>query len=99
MPTNFVGSGIRDCVLSLRSVRLEEMRTRNGSCVARIAKSRAGSRGSRRRHGEEEGSPTRPLAVGRTVASAATFMNRLLDRVRRDALALAQRVGVLRRAG
>src|SRR6185437_11257537 len=75
------------------------MLTRNGSCVTRIAKSSAGSRGSRRRHGEEKGSPTWPLAVGRTVASAATFMNRLLDRLRRDALTLAQRVGVLRRAG
>src|SRR5580765_3248900 len=75
------------------------MLTRNGSCVTRIAKSSAGSRGSRRRHGEEKGSPTWPLAVGRSVASAATFMNRLLDRLRRDALALAQRVGVLRRAG
>src|SRR6266496_234092 len=75
------------------------MLTRNGSCVTRIMKSRAGSRGRRRRHGEEKGSPTWPLAVGRTVASAATFINWLLDRLRREALTLAQRAGVLRRAG
>src|SRR5438132_541448 len=75
------------------------LKPRKGSTVTRILKSSAGSRGSRRRHGEEKGSPTRPLAVGRTVASAATFMNQLLDRLRRDALTLAQRVGVLRRAG
>src|SRR6266480_7679308 len=75
------------------------MLTRNGSCVTRIMKSSAGSRGSRRRHGEEKGSPTWPLAVGRTVTSAAVFMNRLLDRLRRDALTLAQRVAGLRRAG
>src|SRR6266542_2458351 len=75
------------------------MLTRKGSCVTRIMKSSAGSRGSRRRHGEEKGSPTWPLALGRTVASATAFMNRLLDRLRRDALTLAQRVGVLRGAG
>src|SRR5213080_2894887 len=75
------------------------MLTRKGSCVTRIIKSSAGSRGSRRRHGEEKGSPTWPLALGRTVASAAAFMNRLLDRLRRDALTLTQRVGVLHRAG
>src|SRR5438552_13680809 len=75
------------------------MLTRNGSCVTRIIKSSAGSRGSRRRHGEEKGSPTWPLALGRTVTSAAVVMNRLLDRLRRDALALAQRVGVLLSAG
>src|SRR2546423_15271498 len=76
------------------------MLTRKGSCVTAIMKSSAGSRGSRRRHGEEKGSPTWPLALGRTVASAAVaFMNRLLDRLGRDALTLAQRVGVLLGAG
>src|SRR6266700_172939 len=45
------------------------MLTRNGSCVMAIAKSSAGSSGSRRRHGEENGSPTLP----RSVASAAVM--------------------------
>src|SRR3954466_7627256 len=75
------------------------MLTRNGSCVTRIVNSSAGRSGNRRRHGEEKGSPTRPLALGRAVASAATLMVRLPDRLRRDALALTQRVGVLQRAG
>src|SRR6266545_1753373 len=39
------------------------MLTRNGSCVIAIMKSNAGSSGSRRRHGEENGSPTLPFSV------------------------------------
>src|SRR6266404_148938 len=70
------------------------MLTRNGSCVTAIAKSSAGSRGSRRRHGEENGSPTLPFSV----ASAVVTADLLLDRSRRDLLALADRDRVLRRA-
>src|SRR5260370_40107055 len=72
------------------------MLTRNGSCVIRIANSSAGSSGARRRHADEKGSPTLPFSG---VASAATVIGWLLDRLRRDALALAQRVRVLHRAG
>src|SRR5258706_810033 len=50
------------------------MLTRNGSCVTRTVNSSAGSRGSRRRHGEENASPTFPVGV----ASAATLMNYLI---------------------
>src|SRR6266436_9566606 len=71
------------------------MLTRNGSCVIAIAKSSAGSSGSRRRHGEENGSPTFPLSV----ASAVVTAEFLLDRSRRDLLALAERRRVLRRTG
>src|SRR3979411_993961 len=71
------------------------MLTRNGSCVIAIVKSSAGSSGNRRRHGEENGSPTFPLSV----ASAAVTTKLLLDRLRRDLLALTERVRVLRRAG
>src|SRR2546430_10229663 len=71
------------------------MLTRNGSCVMAMAKSSAGSSGSRRRHGEENGSPTFP----RSVASAAVMPWLLFDRARGDLLALAQCGGVLRRAG
>src|SRR5438094_4476502 len=76
------------------------MLTRNGSCVTAIAKSSAGSSGSRRRHGEENGSPTFPFTVASsfTVASAA-LMESLLDRLRCDLLALAQCSRVLRRTG
>src|SRR6266536_2060419 len=48
------------------------MLTRNGSCVTAIENSSAGSSGSRRRHGEENGSPTFPFPL--SVASAATVM-------------------------
>src|SRR5439155_18040942 len=72
------------------------MLTRNGSCVIAIAKSSAGSSGSRRRHAEENGSPTRPLSG---VTSAAVVMAALPDRLRRDLLALAERAVQLRRAG
>src|SRR5213080_388456 len=71
------------------------MLTRNGSCVTRIANSSAGSSGSRRRHGEEKGSPTFPFTV---VASAAIVIA-LLDCLRGDLLALAERGRVLRRPG
>src|ERR671930_404912 len=74
------------------------METRNGSCVIRTAKTSAGSSGARRRHADPNGSPTRPLAGALSVASAV-LMNRLLDRLRCDVLALAQCVGVLQRAG
>src|SRR6266496_4700418 len=73
------------------------MLTRNGSCVIAIANSSAGSSGARRRHGEEKGSPTFPFLLN--VASAATVMTELLDRARRDLLALAERGRVLRRTG
>src|SRR4051794_13244136 len=71
------------------------MLTANGSCVMAIVKSSAGSSGSRRRHGEENGSPTLP----RSVASAAVTASLLLDRARGDLLALTERGCVLRRAG
>src|SRR2546429_7837678 len=71
------------------------MLTRNGSCVTRMVKSSAGRSGARRRQADEKGSATRPLSL----ASAATVIGSLLDRLRRDVLALAQRVGVLHRAG
>src|SRR5439155_8594950 len=76
------------------------MLTRNGSCVIAIAKSSAGSSGSRRRHGEEKGSPTFPFPL-LSVASAAVVVmaELLLDRSRRDLLALAERSRVLRRTG
>src|SRR5436190_20419604 len=74
------------------------MLTRNGSCVTAIVKSSAARRGSRRRHGEEKGSPTLPFPL--SAASAATVMTEvLLDRARRDLLALAERGRVLHRAG
>src|SRR5712691_225628 len=72
------------------------MLTRNGSYVIAIANSSAGSNGSRRRHGEENGSPTLPLL---RVASAAVTTEFLLDRSRRDLLTLADRGRVLRRTG
>src|SRR5438270_271872 len=71
------------------------MLTRNGSCVMATVKSSAGSSGSRRRQADEKGSPTFPFSV----ASAAIVIAWLLDRLRCDVLALAQRVGVLHRAG
>src|SRR3954449_8642851 len=71
------------------------MLTRNGSCVIAIANSSAGSSGSRRRHGEVNGSPTLPLSV----ASAAVTTELLLDRLRRDLLALADCSRILRRTG
>src|SRR5438094_2378444 len=70
------------------------MLTRNGSGVTAIAKSSAGSSGSRRRHGEENGSPTLPFSVASAVLTAE-----LLDRLRRDLLTLPQCRGVLHRAG
>src|SRR3954447_14787476 len=78
------------------------MLTRNGSCVTQIAKSNAGSSGSRRRHGEENGSPALPFTVAAlsfSVASAALMFVSLLDRLGCDSLALAECRGVLRRAG
>src|SRR4029077_11658816 len=71
------------------------MLTRNATCVTRIKKVRAGSGGSRRRHGEENGSPTFPLRV----ASAAVTHTYLLDRGGRDLLALRERVAVTSRSG
>src|SRR5215208_5634679 len=73
------------------------MLTRNGSCVTAIVKSSAGSSGSRRRHGEEKGSPTFPLTF--SVASTVVTTALLSDRPRRDFLALAERYAALRRAG
>src|SRR3954468_24208292 len=76
------------------------MLTRNGSCVTTIVKSSAGSSGSRRRHGEENGSRTLPFRVPlRVSVASAAVTTGLLDRVRRDPLALAYRVGVLHRSG
>src|SRR3954454_1602771 len=74
------------------------MLTRKGSCVNRIVNTSAGSNGARRRHADPNGSPTRPFAGTLSVASAV-LMNRLLDRLRCDVLALLECVGVLRRAG
>src|SRR6266536_1700954 len=77
------------------------MLTRNGSCVIAIANSSAGSSGSRRRHGEEKGSPTFPFPFPLSVASAVVVVmaELLLDRSRRDLLTLAERGRVLRRTG
>src|SRR5258706_10588926 len=71
------------------------MLTRNGSCVTRIRKIRAGSSGSRRRQGEENGSPTFPLGV----ASAAVMTDLLLDRLGGDLLALRERAADTCRSG
>src|SRR5262245_47062933 len=70
------------------------MLTMNGSCVTTIRKSSAGSRGSRRRHGEENGSPAFPFSV-----ASAVLTSLLLDRLGCDLLALAERCRVLHRAG
>src|SRR6266567_2180107 len=72
------------------------MLTRNGSCVIAIVNSSAGSSGARRRHGEENGSPTLPFSVA---PAAVAVMTGLLDRARRDLLALAERRRVFRRPG
>src|SRR6266550_1579913 len=74
------------------------MLTRKGSCVIAIANSSAGSSGSRRRHGEENGSPTRPF-LGVASAAVVVMTDLLLDRSRRDLLTLADRGRVLRRPG
>src|SRR5260221_5381003 len=71
------------------------MLTRNGSCVTRIRKTRAGSSGSRRREGEENGSPTFPLGV----VSAAVMTDLLLDRLGGDLLALRERAADTCRSG
>src|SRR3954447_19798776 len=75
------------------------MLTRNGSCVIAIMKRSAGSSGSRRRHGEENGSPTLPFfrEVSTFSVASAVLMTLLLDRLGCDLLALAQRAGVLQR--
>src|SRR6266516_196877 len=78
------------------------MLTRNGSCVIAIANTSAGSSGSRRRHGEEKGSPTFPFLLFPLSVSSAGVVGiaaLLLDRSRRDLLALADRGRVLRRTG
>src|SRR6266496_623970 len=75
------------------------MLTRNGSCVIAIEKSSAGSSGSRRRHGEENGSPTFPFPLS-VVSAAVTVMTKLLlDRARRDLLTLAECGRILHRTG
>src|ERR1051325_7542678 len=75
------------------------MLTRNGSCVIAIVNSRAGRSGSRRRHGEEKGSPTFPFLLSVTSAAVAVMTELLLDRARCDLLTLAERGRVLHRAG
>src|SRR5205814_1077874 len=75
------------------------MLTRNGSCVIAIAKSRAGRSGNRRRHGEEKGSPTFPFPLSAASTAVAVMTERLLDRSRRDLLALAERGRILHRTG
>src|SRR5919198_5258048 len=62
------------------------MLTRNGICVTAIMKSSAGSSGSRRRHGEEKGSPTLPFseALSLSVASAVVTSDCYL--IARDAI-------------
>src|SRR3954451_25106803 len=67
------------------------MPTRKGSCVNRIVNTSAASNGARRRHADPNGSPTRPFAGTLSVASAV-LMNRLLDRLRCDVLALPESV-------
>src|SRR6266540_6674201 len=73
------------------------MLTRNGSWVIAIAKSSAGSSGSRRRHGEEKGSPTFPFPLSVASAAVTVMAELLLDRPRSDLLTLAERSRVLRR--
>src|SRR5262249_48135940 len=73
------------------------MLTTNGSCVIRIGKTSAGSKGSRRRHAEENGSPVLPFAS--VTSTAEAVKGGLLDRLRCDLLALAQRLRVARRTG
>src|SRR6476620_2093376 len=76
------------------------MLTRNGSCVIAIVKSSAGSSGSRRRHGEVNGSPTLPFTeVSTFTVASAVLTTPLLDRLGCDLLALAQRTRVLQRSG
>src|SRR5919198_1439313 len=74
------------------------MLTRNGSCVIATTKSSAGSRGSRRRHAGEKGSPAFPFGSA-TSAAAALKRGGLLDRLCCDSLALTERGRVLQRAG
>src|SRR5882762_6207319 len=50
------------------------MLTRNGSCVIAIVKTRAGSSGNRRRHGEENGSPTLPLSVAPAAVTIGFYL-------------------------
>src|SRR2546423_1113401 len=75
------------------------MLTRNGSCVIATAKSSAGSSGARRRHGEAKGSPTFPFPLSVASAAVAVMTELLLDRARRDLLALTERRRVLHRTG
>src|SRR5882757_779218 len=75
------------------------MLTRNGIWVIAMVNTSAGSKGSRRRHGEENGSPTLPRGVAWAELTAELTTGLLLDRARGDLLALADRVGVLCRAG
>src|SRR5919198_5978381 len=74
------------------------MLTRNGSCVIATTKSSAGSRGSRRRHAGENGSPAFPFGSA-TSAAEAVKRGGLLDRLCRDFLALTERGRVLHRTG
>src|ERR1700756_219426 len=71
------------------------METRNGRRVIASENSSAGRRGSRRRHAEANGSPTRPFSA---TSAAAAVKGGLLERLRCDLLALADRVRVLHRA-
>src|ERR687887_511591 len=74
------------------------MLTTNGSCVIATTYSSAGSRGSRRRHAEENGSPAFPFGSA-TSAAAAFKRGGLLDRLCCDLLALTECGRVLHRAG
>src|ERR687888_1131378 len=74
------------------------MLTTNGSCVIATTYSSAGSRGSRRRHAEENGSPAFPFGSA-TSAAAAFKRGGLLDRLCCYLLALTERGRVLHRAG
>src|SRR5512133_946108 len=74
------------------------MLTTNGSCVIRTTKSSAGSRGSRRRHAEEYGSPAFPFGSA-TSAAVAFKRGGLLERLCCDLLALADCGRVLHRSG
>src|ERR687888_710094 len=65
------------------------MLTTNGSCVIATTYSSAGSRGSRRRHAEENGSPALPFGSA-TSAAAAFKRGGLLDRLCCDLLALTE---------
>jgi hypothetical protein len=60
-----------------QSVRLYQTLRTNGICVTTIAKRSAGSRGSRRRHGRENGSTEGVLPAVALVTGPIVLLDRL----------------------